>query len=37
MDSFHKTKYGTEKSDLEKTISDAEKKIPDNIGLFKKA
>ena len=30
------TKYNTDKSDLEKKISDAEKKIPNTIGLAKK-
>ena len=32
-----KTKYDTAKSDLEKKMSDAEKKIPDTSGLVKKA
>ena len=31
-----KTKYDTDKSDLEKKINDAEKKIPDTSGLVKK-
>ena len=31
-----KTKYNTDKSDLEKEISDAEKKIPNTSGLVKK-
>ena len=31
-----KTKYDTDKSDLEKKISDADKKIPDTSGLVKK-
>ena len=31
-----KTKYDTGKSDLEKRISDTDKKIPDNCGLVKK-
>ena len=31
-----KTKYDTDKSDLEKKLSDAEKKIPDTSGLVKK-
>ena len=31
-----KTKYDTDKSDLEKKISDADKKIPDRSGLVKK-
>ena len=31
-----KTKYDTDKSDLVKKISDAEKKIPNTIGLVKK-
>ena len=31
-----KNKYDTDKSDLEKKISDAEKKIPDTSGLVKK-
>ena len=31
-----KTKYNTVKSDLEKKISDADKKITDNSGLVKK-
>ena len=31
-----KTQYNTEKSDLEKKIDDANKKIPDIIGLVKK-
>ena len=30
------TKYNTDKSDLEKKMSDAEKKIPNTIGLVKK-
>ena len=32
-----KTKYDTDKSDLEKKISDAEKKVPNTSGLVKKA
>ena len=32
-----KTKYETDKSDLEKKISDADRKIPDTSGLVKKA
>ena len=32
-----KTKYNTDKSDLEKKISDIDKKIPDTSSLFKKA
>ena len=31
-----KTKYDTDKPDLEKEISDADKKIPDAVGLVKK-
>ena len=31
-----KTKYDTDKSDLEKKISDADKKIPGTSGLVKK-
>ena len=31
-----KTKYDTDKSDLEREISDADKKIPDTSGLVKK-
>ena len=31
-----KTPYGTDKSDLEKKLSDAEKKIPNTSGLVKK-
>ena len=31
-----KTKYDTDKSGLEKKISDADKKIPDTSGLVKK-
>ena len=31
-----KTKYDTDKSDLENKISDAHNKIPDNSGLVKK-
>ena len=31
-----KTKYNTDKSDLEKKVSDADKKIPDTSGLVKK-
>ena len=31
-----KTKYGTDKSDLEKKINDADKKIPDTSKLVKK-
>ena len=31
-----KTKYNKEKSDLEKIISDKDKKIPDTSGLVKK-
>ena len=31
-----KTEYNTDKSDLEKKISDADKKIPDSTGLVKK-
>ena len=31
-----KTKYDTDKSDLEKEVSDAEKKIPNTSGLVKK-
>ena len=31
-----KTTYDTDKSDLEKKISDADKKIPDTSGLVKK-
>ena len=32
-----KTKYDTDKSDLEKKISDAEKKVPNTNGLVKQA
>ena len=31
-----KSKYATDKSDLEKKLSDAEKRIPDTSGLVKK-
>ena len=31
-----KTKYDTDKSDLEKKISDADKKVPDTNSLVKK-
>ena len=31
-----KTKYDTDKSNLEKKISDADKEIPDSSGLAKK-
>ena len=31
-----KTKYDTDKSDIEKKISDADKKIPNTSGLVKK-
>ena len=31
-----KTKYDTDKSDLEKKISDADKELPDTSGLVKK-
>ena len=31
-----KTKYNTDKSDLEKKISDANKKVPDTSGTVKK-
>ena len=31
-----KTKYDTDKPDLEKKISDSDKKIPDTSGLVKK-
>ena len=31
-----KTKYNTDKSDLEKKLSHADKKIPDTSGLVKK-
>ena len=31
-----KAKYDTEKSNLEKKISDADKKVPDTSGLVKK-
>ena len=31
-----KTKYDIDKSDLEKTISEADKDIPDTSGIFKK-
>ena len=31
-----KTKYDTDKSDLSKKVSDADKKIPDTSGLVKK-
>ena len=33
---LHKTTYDTDKSDLEKTISDADKKIPETSDLAKK-
>ena len=35
MDFVLKTKYDTDKSDLEKKISDADKKIPDTSELVK--
>ena len=33
---LNKTKYDTDKSDLGKKISDADRKIPDTCGLVKK-
>ena len=36
MQFFLKTKYNTDKSDLEKKISDAEKKFPDTSALVTK-